>query len=113
MVSAAVVAFTPLLVEPFPTFMVTAIATFLHHGRTVAPALNLYPTRVDVDVLSHGCRWCEREYRRQQQTVGVFIVTVTSLVFIANTNAQAGIRIRILSDAKWGRTHTSGSQRGT
>jgi hypothetical protein len=35
------------------------------------------------------------------KTVGVFIVTVTSLVVIANTNAQAEIRIRILSDAKW------------
>ncbi|KOX56814.1 hypothetical protein ADL19_10275 [Streptomyces purpurogeneiscleroticus] len=67
MVSAAIVAFTPFLVEPFTAFMVTAIATFLHHGGTVAPALNLYPARVDVEVLRHGCRWREREYRRQQQ----------------------------------------------
>lgn len=58
-----VASFTPLLVMLFSPFMMAALAVLFHNAGAMPAALDLYPTRVDINVLSHGGYWCECKRR--------------------------------------------------
>lgn len=99
MISPTLVSFTPLFVVSFTPFMISALATFFYYAGTMPASLHPHPTRVDIDMLSHGCRRRKRERRHQQQSRRC-LHCHRDLPCIKRNKARNQIKFFISSDAE-------------